>query len=173
MLLEKLLQPEWVDETFRINLSFILKGKARPRFDPRSGHVYMPEDYMTHVESLQWMLRSLIFNRLSLFSANKAYAVEIAMKRKRRKPKSKKDAVELERNNPYGWFAQGKPDWDNAAGTLCDACNKIIYGDDAQVVMGLAYRVYASEPGAQILIVKLKDYVDIKGVKDGLLCGGS
>ena len=134
-----------------------VKGKARPRFDPWSLRAYMPKAYSLQVQDIQWMLRSKMFEHGNFLSQEHQYAIEIKLIRKRRKPKSKKEALTFDEIIPPGSFAHGKPDWDNAAGTMSDAGNGMIYGDDDQIVMGLVYRIYGEEEGADVLVLKLKN----------------
>lgn len=139
-----------------VELENRLKGKARPRFDPRSQRVYMPQDYTTHVHDLQWIFRDRLFQKPNFFSATDPFAIEVCLFRKRAKPKNKAHAQVIDLETPYGSLAPGKPDWDNAAGTVSDAGNGILYKDDAQVVFALVSRVFAAFNGAKIEIFKLK-----------------
>lgn len=159
MLVEHQIFPEYIEDTLRVELEHRLKGKARPRFDPRSQRVYMPQDYTTHVHDLQWIFRDRLFQRPNFFSATAAYAIEVCLYRKRAKPKNKKHALIIDVDTPYGSLATGKPDWDNAAGTVSDAGNGILYKDDAQIVYAGVLRVLAAFNGARIEIFKLKGEV--------------
>jgi Holliday junction resolvase RusA-like endonuclease len=156
VLLERLLPGDSIVARLELKVPYRVKGKARPRFDPRSCRAYMPKSYCLQVQDIQWLLRSAIFQAGDFFSVESQYAVEIRLVRKRRKPKSKKEAAIFDTVIPLGSFATGKPDWDNAAGTMADAGNGITYGDDDQIVLGLVYRVFGEEDGASVLLVKLK-----------------
>lgn len=44
----------------------------------------------------------------------------------------------------------GKPDADNTLKLIADACNKVVWRDDAQLVEVLFRKVYGAEPGAVV-----------------------
>lgn len=157
MFLEYLLGVLNVTDTLTVELENRLKGKARPRFDPRSQRVYMPQDYTTHVHDLQWIFRDRLFRKPNFFSATAPFAIEVCLLRKRAKPKNKAHAQVIDLETPYGSLVPGKPDWDNAAGTVSDAGNGILYKDDSQVVFAVVSRVFAAFNGARIDIFKLKE----------------
>lgn len=159
MYVEKLIGVLHIEDTLVVELEHRLKGKARPRFDPRSQRVYMPQDYTTHVHDLQWIFRDCLFRKPNFFSATAPFAIEVCLYRKRAKPKNKKHALTIDTEMPYGSLAPGKPDWDNAAGTVSDAGNGILYRDDAQIVLAVVHRIYAAFNGARMEIFKLKDSV--------------
>lgn len=46
----------------------------------------------------------------------------------------------------------GRPDTDNLAKLALDACNGIVYGDDAQVVSLIAMKRYSESPGLRVAI---------------------
>jgi|SRR5208282_5412055 len=46
----------------------------------------------------------------------------------------------------------GKPDWDNISKCCCDALNKIVWNDDAQIVSASVRKVYSDAPGLEIEI---------------------
>lgn len=156
MFVGRLLGTDQFEDVLTVEIENRLKGKARPRFDPRSQRVYMPQDYTTHVHDLQWIFRDCLFRKPGFFSATAPYVIEVALYRKRAKPKNKKHARTIDAEIPYGSLASGKPDWDNAAGTVSDAGNGILYRDDAQIVLAVVYRVFAAFNGARLDIYKLK-----------------
>lgn len=166
MLIEHLLPEGSIEGRIDVKVPYRVKGKSRPRFDPRSSRAYMPKAYTLQIQDLQWILRSALFTpeAKGFFSTEASYAVEIKLVRKRRKPKSNKEALIFDSVLPPGAFAGGKPDWDNAAGTMSDAGNGILYGDDDQIVLGLVYRVYGDEDGAVVTVLKLKQHTKPKGV---------
>ena len=45
-----------------------------------------------------------------------------------------------------------KPDADNVAKAVLDACNGVVFRDDAQVVMLVATKVFSDEPGVRVVI---------------------
>ena len=157
MILQHLIAKENIADTLVLSVPYRVKGKARPRFDPRSNRAYMPKAYCMQINDIQWLLRQAMFSKLDFYSVDANYAVEIKLMRRRRKPKSKKEAFIFDSLVPLGSFAPGKPDWDNAAGTMADAGNGILYGDDDQIVLGLVYRTYGDIDGAEVTVMRLKD----------------
>ena len=45
-----------------------------------------------------------------------------------------------------------KPDADNVAKAVLDACNGVVFRDDAQVVMLVATKAFSDEPGVRVVI---------------------
>lgn len=45
-----------------------------------------------------------------------------------------------------------RPDIDNVAKAILDACNGVVFRDDAQVVMLVATKAFSDEPGVQVVI---------------------
>ena len=45
-----------------------------------------------------------------------------------------------------------KPDVDNVAKAILDACNGVVFRDDAQVVMLVATKAFSDEPGVRVVI---------------------
>ena len=45
-----------------------------------------------------------------------------------------------------------KPDADNVAKAILDACNGVVFRDDAQVVMLIATKAFSEEPGVRVMI---------------------
>ena len=45
-----------------------------------------------------------------------------------------------------------KPDADNVAKAILDACNGVVFRDDAQVVMLVATKAFSDEPGVRVVI---------------------
>lgn len=49
----------------------------------------------------------------------------------------------------------GRPDLDNLVKALTDACNGIVWRDDAQIVRLMAEKRYGEQPGASISVIPL------------------
>lgn len=45
-----------------------------------------------------------------------------------------------------------KPDADNVAKAILDACNGVVFRDDSQIVMLIATKSFSKEPGVQVVI---------------------
>lgn len=46
------------------------------------------------------------------------------------------------------------PDWDNLA-KVCDALNKVVWGDDAQVVHGQVFKLYGTAPSLEVRVFEM------------------
>ena len=49
----------------------------------------------------------------------------------------------------------GKPDASNILKAAEDACNKIVYHDDAQIVQAYAVKRYGAVPGLEIVVRRI------------------
>lgn len=152
------LPPPKVKDTLELRLEFSIKGKGRPRFDSRSGHAYMPKAYVLNKKSVTLLLQQLVIYKPGFMDSVSLFVCEIVLYRKRRKPKSKADLALMERTMPFGGLCTGKPDADNALGTLMDAANSVVYVDDQQVAIALVERRWAEDDGAFIRLRKLAGY---------------
>jgi Holliday junction resolvase RusA-like endonuclease len=45
-----------------------------------------------------------------------------------------------------------KPDWDNAAKSICDALNGVVFRDDSQIVRAFVTKVYSDRPGVDVRV---------------------
>jgi Holliday junction resolvase RusA-like endonuclease len=50
-----------------------------------------------------------------------------------------------------------KPDADNVAKAILDACNGVVFRDDAQVVMLIATKAFSEEPGVRVVIREVQN----------------
>ena len=50
-----------------------------------------------------------------------------------------------------------KPDIDNVAKAILDACNGVVFRDDAQVVMLVATKAFSDEPGVRVVIREVQN----------------
>ena len=50
-----------------------------------------------------------------------------------------------------------KPDIDNVVKAILDACNGVVFRDDAQVVMLVATKAFADEPGVRVVIREVQN----------------
>lgn len=104
-----------------------IKGKARPRFNTRTGHAITPKDTVQYenwvkmcykeqqsTKYLEGPLRALI---VAYYKIPKSY--------------TKKRVEAIRRGEEY---PTKKPDLDNIAKIVLDSLNKIAYDDDAQIV---------------------------------------
>ena len=152
------MKPTEVDR-LELHFDFSIKGKARPKFDGRSGRAYMPDSYTANKEMIIWVLRQALFSRPDWFSADHLFIQQSVLYRRRRKQRSKSDGLRMEEEMPYGWYAPGasnSPDIDNFIGTIMDSGNGILYRDDSQVVSSLEERRWADSFGAFYRLIKIE-----------------
>ena len=50
-----------------------------------------------------------------------------------------------------------KPDIDNVAKAILDACNGVVFRDDAQVVVLIATKAFSEEPGVRVVIREVQN----------------
>ena len=50
-----------------------------------------------------------------------------------------------------------KPDADNVAKAILDACNGVVFRDDAQVVVLIATKAFSEEPGVRVVIREVQN----------------
>lgn len=57
--------------------------------------------------------------------------------------------------NPYPWAWTAKPDWDNMCKATQDACSKVVWNDDAQIVWGEPLKVQADHYRIIVVVEEL------------------
>lgn len=117
------------DEAVEISFSVSGKpvGKGRPRFT-RAGGAYTPKqtvDQEKRVAAAAWQAMVLAGYTVT----DKSVAAQIVIEAPIPKSWSKGDRLAAE----LGAKRPGKPDLDNVAKLVLDACNGVVYHDDAQV----------------------------------------
>jgi len=147
-------------DRFSVEFEFTISGKSRPKFDGRTGRVYMPTAYMRNKDDIKWFMRKTMFEagKHEFLSVKHFYMHRTIGYRKLRKPTSKADAERLKVERPVGGWASGcagAPDTDNLIGTLMDSCQGIVYPNDSSVVLTLVERVWSDRWGAFFESVKL------------------
>ena len=118
----------------------------------------MPSSYELNKQTITLLLRYALADSPRFLEPGEMYTIQLTFYRKRRAPTSKKDKRILEKECPYGGVCVGKPDVDNALGTLMDAANAVIYEDDSEVVEAKVARRWAKQTGAKIVFKKLGKY---------------
>jgi Holliday junction resolvase RusA-like endonuclease len=130
-------------------LKFIIpgepKGKARHR-TTKTGHTYTPQptvDYENLIrqcfsssENKERLEGQIEANIQAFFSIPKSTS------------KKRREQMLMGVIRPTK-----KPDWDNIGKVVCDALNRLAYGDDSHVVTGAVYKWYSEEPR---VVVELK-----------------
>lgn len=124
-------------------------GKGRPRFLKRgfktaAGHTqytYTPAETRAYEAALTLIARRQMRGRAPfegalavLIYAHFAYPVSL--------PKNRRAIAR----------ATGRPDWENVGKIACDALNKVVWNDDAQIVEGTVVKLFSSEPRLEIFV---------------------
>ena len=104
-----------------------IKGKARPRFNTRTGHAITPKDT---VQYENWVKMCYREQQATKYLEGPLRALIVAYY-KIPKSYTKKRVEAIRRGEEY---PTKKPDLDNIAKIVLDSLNKIAYDDDAQIV---------------------------------------
>lgn len=122
---------------FEINEKAI--GKARPRFDSRTGRVYTPTATRSFEEKVKWVFTSKY--NIATQPSIKPFSAKIIATYKPAESLSNKKKAELISQKDY----TKKPDADNIAKSILDALNGLAYKDDSQVDVLLVIKEYGIE----------------------------
>ena len=123
-------------------------GKARPRFDSRTGRVYTPTATRSFEEKVKWSFTSKY--NIATEPSTKPFKAKIIAIFKPAESLSKKKQEELIYKINYA----KKPDVDNIAKIILDSLNGFVYKDDSQVTELLIKKDYGQE---NLIIVELEE----------------
>lgn len=136
---------------------FVVAGrpgaKGRVRFARKTGHAYTPERTVAYEGRVAAAAQEAMNGRPPV-EGPVAVTLDVRLPIPTSWPVKKHMAAELGYLRPTG-----KPDIDNYVKVL-DACNLIIWGDDAQITEVRAFKRYSPLPGITIA-VDLIDEVDV------------
>ena len=127
-------------------------AKGRVRFARKTGHAYTPERTVAY-EGRVASAAQAVMNGRPPASGPVAVRLDVRLPIPASWPPKRHLAAELGYLRPTG-----KPDIDNYIKIL-DACNLIIWGDDAQVVEVSAFKRYSVTPGMTITVDRVEDIV--------------
>jgi Holliday junction resolvase RusA-like endonuclease len=118
-----------------------MRGKGRPRFSRRGRFVHTHPDQKT--ESAETWVKSCAVDQVGNPCVTMPICVwlTIGVPIRASWPKKKQAAAHAGTLRPGG-----KPDLDNIVKLVCDALNKIVWLDDAQIVDLVASKKYAAQP---------------------------
>jgi Holliday junction resolvase RusA-like endonuclease len=146
----KMITSKNVEDFFGVWIQGTPVAKARPRVT-RSGHTYTPAKTANAERQISDICQQIIgFGLAPKFPQGTPVFVEIRLGYPRPKKPINKD------------FPIGKSDLDNAAKTICDGMNQVIYHDDNQVVSLKVNRVYSNTGLGFMFIVVRKAQGDIE-----------
>ena len=134
----------------RIVLAGEPKGKGRPRFVRATGRTYTPEATRSYESELRWV-GQIEMGQHPPLEGQLSVTVTARMGIPKSMPKKKIVAALEGRLRPTR-----KPDVDNVAKCL-DALNKIVWNDDAQIVVVRVVKVYSEKPELEITVEELTD----------------
>lgn len=125
-------------------------GKQRPRASKRGGFVrlYTPEqtvnaETFTKLCAMDQVGQPMLEGPL-VVSMHAVFDIPVSFSKKK-----KADALS------GAIRPTGKPDLDNLAKLYSDALNKVVWGDDAQIVSMALSKSYGTEPGVVITVNKM------------------
>ncbi len=139
-----------------VMLAFVIPGepvaKARPRFLREAGRKPFPDKKTENYEGIIKQYAALAMRSTPPFEGplrmtiRATFLIPQAWSEKR-----KREAV----------WKTSKPDWDNIGKIVSDACNMIVYQDDAQVVEAIVQKRYGPIAGLTVTVEQLSQ---IEGV---------
>lgn len=120
------------------------QGKARPRFT-RTGRAYTPKKTADYEDEIRLMAKAAMGITEPLETPIAAYIyISMPVPQSYSKKRSKDCLDGFERPTK-------RPDTDNIVKAFLDACNGIVYKDDAQVVSLHATKVFGETASVQVL----------------------
>lgn len=132
-------------------LEFFIPGipiaKGRPRFVRATGRTYTPEATMAGERNIAYFAAAAMRGR-PLFSD----PLELHIVATYLPPKSRTRA---QRALPWAPFRGARPDVDNILKALLDACNGVVWVDDAIVASVRVAKVYGEQPGINVTLHEL------------------
>lgn len=123
------------------------KGKARPRFNTKTGHAITPEDTANYETLVKWeyarQCAGIRFPDDAMLDMRIIAYYGI--------PKSKSNKVKM-KMAMHEIRPTKKPDMDNVVKIIADALNNVAYRDDTQIVDVQCRKYYSEKPRVQITI---------------------
>jgi Holliday junction resolvase RusA-like endonuclease len=125
-------------------------GKGRPRFVKATGRAFTPERTVRFEDRLSLAAQAAMNGRPLLEGPLKVHVIA---------------AMSIPASKPKKWRADAatglirptkKPDLDNFAKTL-DACNLVVWGDDAQIVELMVSKFYSEQPSFKARVWQLNE----------------
>lgn len=121
-------------------------AKGRVRFAPRTGHAYTPERTVAYEGRVAAAAQAAMDGRPPV-ETPVAVVLEVRLPVPTSWPLKRAMAAELDHLRPTG-----KPDLDNYLKTVADACNLIVWVDDALIVTATVFKRYAVDPGITLSV---------------------
>lgn len=123
------------------------QGKARPRFNSKTGITYTPNETVEYERLVVLAYRSKVGNvkfpdNASIDMRIRAYFKIPASDNK--KKRAQKESGEVRPTK--------KPDWDNIGKIIADSLNGVAYHDDTQIVDAQVRKFYSDVPRVEVTI---------------------
>jgi Holliday junction resolvase RusA-like endonuclease len=128
-----------VSNVITFTLAGIPKGKGRPRF--AAGRTYTPADTVNAEINIAFAARQAMHGQPPMEGPVQAVIVSRFPVPASWSAKKRAEAIAGK------LLPTKKPDADNVIKLLCDACNQIVYRDDAQIVSVAYAKSYGETPG--------------------------
>lgn len=127
-------------------------GKEQPRFRRATGRTYTAERTVRFMDRLSIVAQQAM-EGLELFNGALRVVVVARVAIPKSRSKRWREAALAGQIRPTK-----KPDWDNF-GKVLDACNQIVWVDDAQIVDGRVLKFYSASPGYHVRVEALREGV--------------
>jgi Holliday junction resolvase RusA-like endonuclease len=123
-----------------------VRGKGRPRFDPRSGRAYTDQRTLAYEHAIMTAARLAMGGAQPVVGPVRVLAtVYVAVP----KSYSKRATADCLQGRVY---PTGRPDIDNTLKALMDSCNGIVWVDDAQVVEVAVSKLWAPRGRLHVMV---------------------
>lgn len=127
-------------------------AKGRPRFVRATGGAFTPQKTVNYEALIKDAAARVMGDREPFDGALRLTIRAVYLIPQSWSAKKKRDAI----------WKTSKPDWDNLGKLVSDACNKIVYRDDAQVAEVVVQKQYGPLSG---LTVSVEPLSAIRGVE--------
>lgn len=124
------------------------RGKERVKFNRATGTAFTPKRTVEYEGRLAYAAQQAMNGRMPFAGALRV-TMTVKMPVAASWPKKRREAALAGRIRPLG-----KPDVDNFAKSL-DACNQIVWADDAQIVDLRVTKFYGDQPGVWVKVEQI------------------
>lgn len=122
------------------------QGKGRHRTNMKTGHTYTPEKTVNYEN---WVKQCFILSdQKERLEGQMEAHIQAFFSIPKSTSKTKREKMLSGEIRPTK-----KPDWDNIGKVVCDALNKLAYGDDSGIVDGRVQKFYSDEPRVEVELV--------------------
>ena len=123
-------------------------AKGRPRFNGKTGTVYTPKKTASYENRLSFYASQAMRGR-AVLTGQLVLLYDTYKEVPKSKPRKWREAALRGEIRPTS-----RPDWENL-GKVIDACNKIVWLDDAQIVDGRVRKFYSDNPRIEIYVKEI------------------